>query len=54
MTSSRQTLPRGDARHQQILDVAFRSFSDNGSRQRSRTGFHNSGNAVSIVKIRPL
>lgn len=32
MVSPRRTHPRGDARRQQILDVALRSFSDNGFR----------------------
>jgi AcrR family transcriptional regulator len=32
MSSPRQTQPRGEARKQQILDVALKSFSDNGFR----------------------
>lgn len=32
MSSPRQTQPRGDARKRQILDVALRSFSENGFR----------------------
>jgi hypothetical protein len=52
MASFRETLPRGDALKQQSVDVAFRRFSDNGSRLGSTmTGFNNSGNAVGIVNI---